>query len=305
MPVFTYEVMERGGMIRTGEREATAAEALQTNLTREGLFVIDIRRKGGLAWLGGGGGSGHSQALHDALARLTARVKITDLVLFTGQLAAMIEAGLHLLRSLTALAEETLNKYFKGVIENVGSDVAQGQSLADAMGKHPRAFNQFYVSLIRVGEASGGLPVARVRTMDEVEARGTARQRFNMVLLTIFGMSGLFMAAIGVYGVMSYSVQQRTREMGVRMALGAQVSDLRNKIISQGMLLALFGLAVGLGGAFWLTRFLTSFLFGVKAWDPIAFIVTPLLLGAVALFAVWIPARRTTRVDPMTALRLE
>jgi len=158
MPVFTYEVMERGGMIRTGEREATAAEALQTNLTREGLFVIDIRRKGGLAWLGGGGGSGHSQALHDALARLTARVKITDLVLFTGQLAAMIEAGLHLLRSLTALAEETLNKYFKGVIENVGSDVAQGQSLADAMGKHPRAFNQFYVSLIRVGEASGRLP---------------------------------------------------------------------------------------------------------------------------------------------------
>jgi ABC-type antimicrobial peptide transport system permease subunit len=126
-----------------------------------------------------------------------------------------------------------------------------------------------------------------------------------MILLTIFGISGLFMAAIGVYGVVSYSVQQRTQEMGVRMALGAQASDLRNMIISQGMLLALFGLAIGLGGAFWLTRFLTSFLFGVKAWDPIAFIVTPLLLGAVALFAVWIPARRATRVDPVTALRLE
>src|SRR5207245_7778891 len=91
-------------------------------------------------------------------AGLTARVKITDLVLFTGQLAAMIEAGLHLLRSLTVLGEETLNKYFKGVIEQVGSDVAQGQSLAEAMGKHPRAFSQFYVSLIRVGEASGRLP---------------------------------------------------------------------------------------------------------------------------------------------------
>src|SRR4029453_5875775 len=158
MPVFEYEVMDRSGTIQTGEREATAAAALQTNLTREGLFVINIRRKGGLAWLGGGGGSARSQALSDAVASLTARVKITDLVLFTGQLAAMIEAGLHLLRSLTALAEETLNKYFKGVIEHVGADVAQGESLGDAMGKHPRSFNQFYVSLIRVGESSGRLP---------------------------------------------------------------------------------------------------------------------------------------------------
>jgi putative ABC transport system permease protein len=154
-------------------------------------------------------------------------------------------------------------------------------------------------------EATGGLPVAEVRTMDEVEARGTARQRFNMVLLTIFGVAGLFMAAIGVYGVMSYSVQQRTQEMGVRMALGAQVSDLRKMLIVQGMRLALFGLTVGLAGAFYLTRFLSSFLFGVKPCDPIAFILTPLLLGAVAFSAVWIPARRATRVDPMTALRLE
>jgi len=154
-------------------------------------------------------------------------------------------------------------------------------------------------------EASGGLPLAHVRTMAEVEARSTARQRFNMVLLTIFGLSGLLMAAIGVYGVMSYSVQQRTQEIGVRMALGAQASNLRNMIIEQGMLLALLGVAAGLGGAFWLTHFLASFLFGVKALDPIAFLVTPLLLSAVALFAVWIPAQRATRVDPMTALRLE
>jgi predicted permease len=154
-------------------------------------------------------------------------------------------------------------------------------------------------------DATGGLPIARVRTMDEVKARDTARQRFNMILLTMFGISGLFMAAIGVYGVMSYSVQQRTQEMGVRMALGAPASDLRNMVIGQGMLLAFFGLTLGLAGAFWLTRFLTSLLFGLKAWDPIAFIVTPLLLGAVALLAVWIPARRATRIDPMTALRLE
>lgn len=154
-------------------------------------------------------------------------------------------------------------------------------------------------------EASGDLAVAHIRTMEEVEARNIARQRFNMVLLTIFGLSGLLMAAIGVYGVMSYSVQQRTQEMGVRMALGAQAANLRNMVIGQGMFLAMLGVVAGLGGAYGLTRFLASFLFGVKAMDPAAFIVTPLLLCAVALLAVWIPAVRATRVDPMTALRLE
>ena len=156
-----------------------------------------------------------------------------------------------------------------------------------------------------VREASGGLPIAHVRTMAEVEVRNTARQRFNMLLLTIFGAAGLMMAAIGVYGVMSYSVQQRTQELGVRMALGAQASNLRNMVVGQGMILAGAGVVLGIGAAFWLTRFLASFLFGVKAWDPVAFIVTPLLLSAVALLAVWIPAKRATRVDPMTALRLE
>jgi predicted permease len=154
-------------------------------------------------------------------------------------------------------------------------------------------------------EASGGLPIAHVRTMAEVEVRNTARQRFNMLLLTIFGAAGLMMAAIGVYGVMSYSVQQRTQELGVRMALGAQASNLRNMVVGQGMMLAVAGVVLGIGAAFGLTRFLASFLFGVKAWDPVAFIVTPLLLSAVALLAVWIPAKRATRVDPMTALRLE
>jgi len=154
-------------------------------------------------------------------------------------------------------------------------------------------------------DASGGMPVAQVRTMGDVEARNTARERFNMLLVTIFGAAGLLLAAIGVYGVMSYTVQQRIQELGVRMALGAQASDVRNMVVSQGMILAVFGVVLGIGGAFGLTRFLTSFLFGVDARDPIAFIVTPLLLSAVALFAVWIPARRATRVDPMTALRLE
>ena len=121
-------------------------------------------------------------------------------------------------------------------------------------------------------DASGGLPVAHIRTMDEIEARNTARQRFNMLLLTVFGSAGLLMAAIGVYGVMSYSVQQRTQELGVRMALGAQASNLRNMVIRQGMALTLIGVILGTGGAFWLTRFLASFLFGVKTLDPFAFV---------------------------------
>jgi putative ABC transport system permease protein len=158
---------------------------------------------------------------------------------------------------------------------------------------------------VALRDVSGGLPVAHIRTVDEVEVRSISRQRFNMLLLTIFGVSGLLMAAIGVYGVMAYSVQQRTQELGIRMALGAQASNLRNMVIRQGMVLILVGIAIGIGGAFWLTRFLVSFLFGVKAWDLTAFVVTPLLLCIVALIAIWIPARRATRVDPMTALRLE
>jgi predicted permease len=152
---------------------------------------------------------------------------------------------------------------------------------------------------------SGGLPVAHIRTMDEIVVRNTARQRFNMLLLTIFGGSALLMAAIGIYGLMAYSVQQRTQEMGIRMALGAQASHIRKLVIRQGMMLALIGVAIGLAGAFGLTRFLASFLFDVKAWDPFAFVVTPLLLTAVALLAVWVPAERAVGVDPMSALRFE
>jgi type IV pilus assembly protein PilC len=202
MPVFEYEVLDRSGTIQTGEREATAAEALRTNLAREGLFVVNIRRKGGLAWLGGGNGTARLQALNDAMARLTARVKITDLVLFTGQLAAMIEAGLHLLRSLTALGEETLNKYFKGVLEQVGADVAQGQSLAAAMGKHPRAFNAFYVSLIRVGESSGRLPDVLNQLATYMEKTAQLRRKIIGALsypLVILSLTMLILSVMVFY----------------------------------------------------------------------------------------------------------
>jgi len=156
-----------------------------------------------------------------------------------------------------------------------------------------------------VRDATGGLPVAHIRSMDEIVVLTTSRERFNMLLLSVFGASALLMAAIGIYGLMAYSVQQRTQELGVRMALGAQAANIRNMVVRQGMVLAGIGLVVGVGGAFWLTRFLTGFLFGVKKWDPAAFILTPILLCAVALIAVWVPARRATRVDPMSALRFE
>ena len=153
--------------------------------------------------------------------------------------------------------------------------------------------------------ASGGLPVGHIRTMGEILVRSTSRQRFNMLLLTIFGACALLMAAIGIYGVMAYSVQQRTQELGIRMALGAQASHIRNMVIRRGMVLALIGVVIGIAGAFGLTQFLASFLFDVKPWDPLAFFVTPLLLSLVALLAVWIPARRAVRVNPMRALRFE
>lgn len=167
----------------------------------------------------------------------------------------------------------------------------------------PHTLTAAVTSAIR--EATGGLPVAHIRTMDDIVVLTTSRERFNMLLLTIFGLSALLMAVIGIYGLMAYSVQQRTQELGVRMALGAQAANIRNMVIRQGMLLAATGLLIGIAGAFWLTKFLAGFLFGVKTWDPMAFILTPILLCTVALAAVWLPARKATKVDPISALRFE
>jgi predicted permease len=154
-------------------------------------------------------------------------------------------------------------------------------------------------------EASGGLPVAHVRSMDEIVVQSTARADFDMVLLTIFGCSALLLAAIGIYGLMAYSVEQRTQEIGIRMALGAESHNVRNMVIVQGMRLALIGVVIGIAASFGLTRLIATFLFGVKSWDPAVFVIVPIVLSAVALFAVWLPARRATLIDPIDALRYE
>lgn len=154
-------------------------------------------------------------------------------------------------------------------------------------------------------QASGGLPVARVRSMDQIVVQSTARADFNMLLLTIFGASALLLAAIGIYGLMAYSVEQRTQEIGIRMALGAERSTIRNMVVVQGVRLALAGVVIGIAAAFGLARFIASFLYGVKAWDPLVFLTVPVVLTLVAVLAVWLPARRATRIDPINALRYE
>jgi len=150
-----------------------------------------------------------------------------------------------------------------------------------------------------------GLPVTDVRSMGEVVSLSTSRERFNMWLMSVFGMSALLLAAIGIYGLMAYSVEQRTQEIGIRLALGAQGSQVKNMVVFQGIRLALAGVAVGLAAAFWLAKLIATLLFGVTARDPLVFGGVPALLTLVALLAVWIPARRASKVDPMIALRYE
>jgi putative ABC transport system permease protein len=148
-------------------------------------------------------------------------------------------------------------------------------------------------------------PVTRIRTMEEFVAGSVSQRRFNMFLLAILAGLALIMAGAGIYGVMSYSVEQRTHEIGLRLALGAQSRDVLKLVVKRGMTLALMGVALGLGASFALTRLMESLLFGVSATDTVTFALVPLLLMAVALLACYLPARRATKVDPIVALRCE
>jgi putative ABC transport system permease protein len=145
-------------------------------------------------------------------------------------------------------------------------------------------------------------PIYNVRTMDDVVINSLGTRRVSMQLFAVFAIAALLLAAIGIYGVMAYSVTQRTQEIGIRMALGAQRSDVLALVIRQGMTLSVIGVVVGLAGAFALTRLMANLLFGIAATDPATFLGIPILLILVALIACYLPARRAARLDPTVAL---
>jgi ABC-type antimicrobial peptide transport system permease subunit len=148
-------------------------------------------------------------------------------------------------------------------------------------------------------------PISNVSTLEKVVDESIAQRRLNMLLMGLFGGLALLLSAVGIYGLLSHAVTQRTQEMGIRMALGAQVSDVLKLVLKQGMMLAFAGEAIGLVGAFALTRLIRGLLFGVTPNDALTFVVVAAVLGVVALLACYLPARRATKVDPLIALRYE
>jgi len=147
--------------------------------------------------------------------------------------------------------------------------------------------------------------VADIRTLDQVVSASLAQPRLNALLLSGFAALAVLLAALGIYGVISFSVAQRTREIGIRMALGARRNDVLKQVVKQGMTLALAGTGIGLVGALTLTRLMSSLLYGVRPTDPATILAVSLVLVGVALSASYIPARRASKVDPMVALRYE
>jgi predicted permease len=170
-----------------------------------------------------------------------------------------------------------------------------------------RAGTESFLNEVRaaVWSVNAELPVASVRTMQEVYDKSVARTSFTLVMLGIAGAMALALGIIGIYGVMSYTVSQRKREIGIRLALGAQGGDVLQMVLRQGTKLVLLGVAIGIGAAFGLTRLMTNLLYGVTAHDPLTFLVVAAVLILVAVLACYIPARRATLVDPMVALRYE
>ena len=156
-----------------------------------------------------------------------------------------------------------------------------------------------------IRRAAPDLPIESTVTMDEAVAASVAQPRFRMVLLALFAVSATLIATCGLYGLMAYAVTQRRREIGVRMALGAEPGDVLRLVLSRAIRIVGVGLIVGLAGAVGVTRVLQRFLFGVTPTNPIAFTIVTLLLMAVGLMAAWLPARRASRIDAWAALRAE
>jgi putative ABC transport system permease protein len=177
------------------------------------------------------------------------------------------------------------------------------QSLVIRAAMNPSALTQALSKAVH--EINKDQTLTEVKPLDQLKSESMATNRLQSLLLTVFASIAVLLAAIGIYGVISYSVEQRTREIGIRAALGASRSDLLRLILGSGMLMAGIGLVLGLGGAFGLTRLLANLLFGVGARDPVTIVAVAGILTGVALLACYIPARRATKVDPMVALRYE
>jgi len=192
---------------------------------------------------------------------------------------------------------------FMQVPDKFMTEIVAGADLA--VRTRPEPFSMLSVLRARVAGPTEDQPVYGVRTMEQMISAGLAERRFTMLLLIIFASTALVLAAIGIYGVMSYAVTRRTHELGVRMALGATRGDVLRLVVREGMSLALVGMAAGLVAAVGLTRLMSSLLYGVRPADPLTLLSVSLALGGVALLASFVPARRATKVDPMGALRCE
>ena len=163
--------------------------------------------------------------------------------------------------------------------------------------------SQAVQNVLLTGDAP--LPAMSVRTMEQWSLNSTARQNFALLLLAVFAAIALLLATLGIYGVISYGVTQRRREIGIRMALGADGANVMRLVVGQGLVLTLMGVASGLAGALALTRFLVGLLYSVRPTDPLTFIAVSLMLTGVAVLACYVPARRAAKVDPMATLRYE
>jgi putative ABC transport system permease protein len=201
----------------------------------------------------------------------------------------------------TSLDRETRAEIYRQYLHN--KDAERQMTIAIRTSQPPESL----ITLIRreIQSLDRDQPLANVSTMQQLIDRSVARWRFTVLLMVVFAVIALTLAAVGVYGVMSYSVTQSRRELGIRMALGAQRTDVFKLVLGQGLMLTLIGLGLGLAGAFALTRFVTTLLFGINATDPATFVVVSLGLMVIAMFACYIPARRATKVDPLEALRYE
>lgn len=198
--------------------------------------------------------------------------------------------------------------YWPPLMENAfGPGPAQATRTVTFAIRTDRAGTETFLAEVRaaVQSVNSNLPLASVRTMQEVYDKSVAQTSFTLVMLGIAGTMALTLGIIGIYGVMSYTVSQRKREIGIRLALGAKGGDVLQMVLKQGTKLTLVGVALGIGAAFGLTRLMTNLLFGVTANDPLTFVAVAVALLLVALSACYIPARRATLVNPTVALRYE